>query len=107
MEDLNRIELRGTVGNVSVIKLTETSVAHVSLRTDSAYKDKDGNSVIDTAWHYVTIWEGKDRPNPKDIGKGDRLHVTGRVRVNRFTGIDGGERTFNEVIANKVEIVKE
>lgn len=107
MEDINRIELEGRVGNVSVINVGGTSVAHVSLATNEALSNGRGEITIDTVWHCVTIWRGKDVPDPASIRKGDRLHVVGRVRVNKFTGNDNVEKLFYEVIANRAEIVKD
>lgn len=107
MEDINKIELEGRVGNVSVINVGGTSVAHVSLATNEALSNGRGEVALDTVWHCVTIWRGKDVPDPASIRKGDRLHVVGRVRVNKFTGNDNVEKLFYEVIANRAEIVKD
>lgn len=106
MEDINRIELEGRVGNVSVINVGGTSAAYVSLATNEALSNGRGEVALDTVWHCVTIWRGEDVPDPASIRKGDRLHVRGRVRANRFNGNDNVERVFYEVIANKAEIVK-
>ncbi len=106
MEDINKIELEGRVGNVSVINVGGTSVAHVSLATNEALSNGRGEVALGTVWHCVTIWRGEDVPDPASIRKGDRLHVEGRVRVNKFTGNDNVEKLFYEVIAHRAEIVK-
>lgn len=58
MEQLNRLEIRGNVGNVNILKVGETRVAHFSVATNFAYKGRNGEPVIETTWHNVTAWEG-------------------------------------------------
>lgn len=48
MEQLNRIEIRGNVGNVNILKVGNTRVAHFSVATNFAYKDRNGEPVIET-----------------------------------------------------------
>ncbi len=48
MEQLNRIEIRGNVGNVSINTVGDTRVAHFSVATNYAYKTQNGEPVIDT-----------------------------------------------------------
>ena len=60
MEQLNRIEIRGTVGNVKLQTFTDNEAAWFSVATNYAYKDKSGNAVIDTSWHNVVAREGRN-----------------------------------------------
>lgn len=53
MEQLNRLEIRGNVGNVNILKVGETRVAHFSVATNFAYKGRNGEPVIETTWHNV------------------------------------------------------
>ena len=48
MEQLNRIEIRGNVGNVNILKVGNTRVAHFSVATNFAYKDRNGETVYTT-----------------------------------------------------------
>ena len=88
MEQLNKIELRGNVGNVRVSDVGGHRVARFSLDTYFLYKGKDSEAVVETTWH-----------------KGAPVYVTGRLRTSRFTGNDGTEKTVYEVVASKVEII--
>ena len=81
MEQLNRIEIRGNVGNVSINTVGDTRVAHFSVATNYAYKTQNGEPVIDTTWHNVTAWEGnKGIPALDFISKGTPVYVCGRLR---------------------------
>ncbi len=55
MEQLNRIEIRGNVGNVNILKVGESRVAHFSVATNYAYKDRNGEAVIETTCYPKTI----------------------------------------------------
>ena len=102
MEQLNRIELRGNVGNVRLSNVGESLVARFSLATNFMYKGREGDAVIETTWHNVVAWSGRNMPDFSKIGKGTPLYVCGRMRSSKYTGADGQERTAYEVIANKI-----
>lgn len=105
MEQLNRIELRGNVGNVRISEVGESTVAKFSLATNFMYRGKDNEAVVETTWHNIVAWSGKGMPAFSSIVKGAPVYVSGRLRSSRFTGSDGTEKTVYEVIAAKVEIL--
>lgn len=102
MEQLNRIELRGNVGNIRISNVGENQVARFSLATNFVYKGKEGDAIIETTWHNIVAWAGKGMPDFSKITKGIPLYVCGRMRTSKYTGSDGMEKTSYEVIANKV-----
>lgn len=105
MEQLNRIELRGTVGSIKIQKISDANVANFTLATNLAYRDKDGCAIIETTWHNVTAWESKEIKDLGRIEKGSKVHLVGRLRSQRFCGSDGAERTMYEVVARTVELI--
>lgn len=107
MEQLNRIEIRGNVGTVVINTVGESRVAHFSVATNFAYKSRNSEPVIETTWHNVTAWEGKNIPSFDFIQKGTPVYVSGRIKTQKYTGNDGIERTSYEIIANQVEKVEE
>lgn len=106
MEQLNKIEIRGNVGNVNILKVGESRVAHFSVATNYAYKGRNGEPVIETTWHNVTAWESKSVPNLDFITKGFGVYVCGRLRSQKYTASDGTEKFVTEIIANTVEEVE-
>lgn len=106
MEQLNRIELRGTVGFVRQQTVNNRMVVHLSVATNYVYKDRNGEPVIETTWHNVSAWEGKNMPDLARIEKGNKVYVQGRLRGQRYTDSEGIERYAFEVLAyqlNKIE----
>ena len=107
MEQINRIELRGSVGFVRQQTFGGHKVVHLSVATNYVYKDRNGEPVIETTWHNVTAWEGKGCANLDKIEKGTRVHVRGRLRGQRYTDAEGIERYAFEVIAYQMDLVED
>lgn len=105
MEQLNRIELRGVVGNVRIQDFNESRMARIGLATNYAYKDREGAAVIDTSWHNVIAWEGRNIQGLNRIGKGTKLHVLGRIRYQNYTGVDGVDRVGTDIVASQIKII--
>ena len=104
MEQLNRIEIRGIVGSVYVKDFRNAKVANFSVATSYAYRSHDDTPVIETTWHRVVAWQGEGICDLTQLRKGTAVHVTGRLRLQKYTGSDGIEKAFCEIVANKVEI---
>ena len=107
MEQINRIELRGMVGNVKIQNYTDAVVARLTVATNYAYKDKTGNAVIETAWHNVIAREGRNIQGLEELKRGDKVYLTGRLRYSKYTGSDGVERVACDVIANRLVVLDE
>lgn len=103
MEQLNKIELRGILGVIRVQNVGEQHHATMNVATNYAYKDADGCPVIETTWHTVTAWEGKDCPDLASLQKGDPVHVIGRLRCRRYVDSAGIDRVCYDVVAQHVE----
>ncbi len=105
MEQLNRIELRGTVGSIRLQTFSDNMVARLTLATNFAYKDKDGSATIDTSWHSIIAREGRNIRDLDKISKGTRLYVQGRLRYQKYVGNDGVERTSADIVASRLVIL--
>ncbi|MCQ2159147.1 MAG: single-stranded DNA-binding protein [Bacteroidales bacterium] len=106
MEQLNRIELRGIVGNVKRQIISDKEMARINVATSRAYRDKSGAAVIETTWHNVVIWDVERIADVQALEKGAKVRVEGRVRTQKFTGADEIERTQYEVVATKVSAIE-
>jgi single-strand DNA-binding protein len=102
MEQLNRVELRGTVGSVYVKDFGNTKCVNFSVATNYCFKDREGCPVIETTWHRVIAWENQDTADAFRMKKGNSVHVHGRLRIQRYTGADGIERQAVEIVASNV-----
>lgn len=107
MEQINRIELRGHVGSVNTRVYPQGKVSHFTVATNYVYKDKNGTPVIEPTWHNVTAWETKGIADLDSIQKGSKVYVTGRLKIQKFTGADGMERTSAEIQASRVVVISD
>ena len=105
MEQLNRIELRGAVGSVRLQTFSEARVVRFTLATNYAYKDKNGEAVIETSWHNVVAREGRNLRDLDKICKGSKVYVQGRLRYQKYTGSDGVERLATDIVASRLVIL--
>lgn len=103
MEQLNRIELRGIIGTVRVTDFVGSKCARLSVATSLAYRDKDGSAVIESTWHSVVCFEGKDVCELESLEKGDKVHLVGRIRNQRCTDENGNSRMVTEVLASRLD----
>lgn len=91
---------------VYIKDFVNAKVASISVATNYGYTSKDGSAVIETTWHYVTAWEGKDIQNLDQLKKGSGIHIIGRLRNRKYVAADGTERIAYEIVADKVEIIE-
>ena len=107
MEFLNKIELRGICGNSSLQKVGDTRVCRFSVVTELAYKGNDGTNIIESTWFSCQIFEGPGICNLDAITRGAVVHVIGRLKCNRYIDANGNDRVQYEIVARKVDVVKE
>ena len=103
MEQINRIELLGVVGSVRFQNVGDRTMDKFTLVTNRAYKNKEGAPVIETTWHNVTAFEGRQVNNLASIAKGIPIHVWGRLQIQHYTGADGSDRISTDVLCNRLE----
>ena len=107
MEFLNKIEIRGIVGNSSLQKVGDSRVCRFSVVTELAYKGNDGTNIIESTWFNVSVFQGKDITNQEAITRGAIVHVQGRLKCTRYMDANGNDRVQYEIVARKVDVVKE
>ena len=102
MEQLNRIELKGRVGQVRTIDTkNNTKVVCFTVCVTNA-GGEPGH--MDTTWHNCVLFtSGTEAPALK---VGHAVHLLGRLRMATFTS-GGVTRAFPEIVVNAVEILNE
>jgi len=103
MEQLNKVELRGIVGNIRIQQVNNTRVARISVATDYFFENRKGEKVCETTWHSVNVWEEKSSVPLDKIQRGDGVYIQGRLRNTRYTDAHGVERMLTEIVGNKLE----
>lgn len=106
MEQINKVEIRGTVGMCNLHVVGDKTVARLSVATNYSFKSRDGYLVTETTWHSVTAWQGEGIAPLESIQKGNTVHITGRIRQSHFTDRDGIDRYVSEIVASSLEVIK-
>lgn len=107
MEQLNRIELRGRVGNVRLSQVGDGTVCHFSVATNTIYRNQDNVATEETTWHSCTLWASRRCPDLSFIKVGAPVELNGRMRSKKFTGQDGVERYTYEVWVGDIRALPE
>ena len=92
---INKAILVGNLGNDPETRYTQGGMAitKVSLATTSVRKDRDGNQqkLGEIAGEYLR--------------KGSQVYVEGEIRYDKYTGQDGVEKFFTEIVANEMQML--
>lgn len=103
MESLNKVELVGMVGNVRHDQIGVSNAYTFSVATSYAYRDVEGNPVIETTWHncYYMCREEDER-----IKRGANLRIYGRIQSQKYIRFDGKEVESYRILVNRIQSIK-
>lgn len=106
---MNKAMLIGYVGKEPEVKYydADQAVAQFSLATtERGYTLQNGTRVPDrTDWHNIVMWHGLAKFAEKNIHKGDRLYVEGRIRNRYYDDNKGVRRFITEIYAENIELL--
>lgn len=105
---INRVEILGRVGaDPRITMVGDKRNARFPVATKEQFRDRNGGLHEETTWHNVAVWQGKGTMDFDSIKKGMMVHICGRIRNSRYKGMDGEEKYFSEITANRIDICKE
>lgn len=104
---INKAILVGNLGNDPETKYTQGGMAitKISLATTSVRKDRDGNTQERTEWHRVTFFGKLGEIAAEYLRKGSQVYVEGSIRYDKYTGQDGVEKYFTEIVADEMQML--
>lgn len=70
--------------------------------SNRTYRDKNGEKQEETTYMHVTCWGPLAEIVLQRSRKGDAVIVEGRLEVRKFTGDDGGQKKFVNIVAKDV-----
>lgn len=99
MATLNRVIIKGRIGDDPIIKTTATGkeVCTISLAVDNGEKDEHGEKTAD--WFSVVAWGATATFLTRYFQKGRMVIVSGRLRSRKYTDKNGNKRTQTEIVA--------
>ena len=104
---INKVILVGNLGNDPETKYTQggMAVTTISLATTSVRKDKDGQTQERTEWHRVKFFGKLGEIAGEYLRKGSQCYVEGSIRYDKFTGADGVEKYFTDIVADELQML--
>lgn len=104
---VNKCILVGNLGNDPELKYTAggMAVCTLSLATSSVRKDKDGQQVERTEWHRVKLFGKLGEIAGEYLKKGRQVYIEGSIRYDKFTGQDGVEKYFTDIVADEMQML--
>ncbi|KGM56886.1 single-stranded DNA-binding protein [Lysobacter arseniciresistens ZS79] len=104
---VNKVILVGNLGNDPETKYTQggMAVTTLSLATTSVRKDRDGNTQERTEWHRVKLFGKLGEIAGEYLRKGRQVYIEGSIRYDKFTGQDGVEKYFTDIVADEMQML--
>ena len=104
---INKVILVGNLGNDPEMKYTAGGMAicTLSLATTSVRKDKDGQQIEKTEWHRVKLFGKLGEIAGEYLKKGRQVYIEGSIRYDKFTGQDGVEKYFTDIVADEMQML--
>ncbi|MDQ3618254.1 MAG: single-stranded DNA-binding protein [Pseudomonadota bacterium] len=104
---INKVILVGNLGNDPEMKYTQggMAVCSMSLATTSVRKDKDGQQIEKTEWHRVKAFGKLGEICGEYLKKGRQVYIEGSIRYDKFTGQDGVEKYFTDIVADDMQML--
>lgn len=109
MSDINTVIISGRLTSDPELRYTGKgdAVANFRLASNRTSKDADGNKTDDTTFVECIAWKQLAEIVSKHCHKGDRVAVTGGLRLEEWQDRDTGQkRTKHQIRANEVTFLQ-
>lgn len=104
---MNKVILRGNLGNSPELRYTGSQVAVCNFRlaTNERYTDKEGNKKEITEWHRITVWGKLAEVCAQYLNTGREVLLEGKLRTRQWDDNEGVKRYTTEIVASGVEFL--
>ena len=105
---INKVILVGNLGADPEMRSTGSgiSICTFNLATSESWTDKQsGEKQERTEWHRVKIFGRLGEIAAEYLKKGRQVYIEGSIRTDKFTGKDGVEKYFTDIIASEMQML--
>ena len=105
---VNKVILIGNLGADPEMRYTTSGsgICTFNLATTESWTDKQTNEKQErTEWHRVKIFGRLAEIANEYLKKGRQVYIEGSIRTDKFTGKDGVEKYFTDIIANNMQLL--
>jgi single-strand DNA-binding protein len=105
----NKVQLIGNLGQNPEIKTLDggKKLAKFSIATNEAYRNANGEKVIETQWHNLIAFGKLAEIIEKYITKGSEVAVEGKLTYRTYNDKDGVKKYFTEIQVNELLMLGE
>jgi single-strand DNA-binding protein len=103
---VNKVVLTGFAGSDVEVQTVGNNqkLAKVNLAVNEYYKDSNGTEVKKTHWFPLVFWNINADVAEKEIKKGIRLTIQGKLQTRSYESKDGIKRYSTDVVVNELEV---
>ena len=103
----NSVRLTGRLGAAPELRALDDDkrVAKISLATNYYRKNGKGETVQETHWHQLVLWNRQAEIAEKYLNKGSQIAIEGRLANRFYTDQDGVKRFVTEVIVSEMMLL--
>ncbi len=100
----NFVQLIGNLGADPELTKFDSGKERVvlNLATSEYYKDANGEFIESTDWHRIIAWDTLAGYLQKNLKKGNKIIVQGKIRHRSYQDKDGNTKYLTEIIAKEV-----
>jgi single-strand DNA-binding protein len=105
---VNKVILVGNLGADPEMRHTGsgTAICSFTLATSESWTDKQsGEKQERTEWHRIKIFGRLGEIAHEYLKKGRQVYIEGSIRTDKFTGKDGVEKYFTDIIASEMQML--
>jgi len=108
----NKVLITGHLGQEPTLKQFETGndgytrkMASFSVATNESYTNNVGKKIEHTYWHLVVAWGEMAEKVEKNLHKGNKIALEGKLTTRNYKAKDGTPRYVTEIVLNEFELV--
>ncbi len=106
MNTVNKIQLIGNLGKDPEIRTFEKGgkLAKFSMATRDYYKNRKGETVEDTQWHFVSAWDKLADRIEAEFKKGSYVNIEGKIVTRKYEDKAGNIKYITEIVAQEAAL---
>lgn len=104
---LNMVQLIGNLTQDPEVKQIPSgaSVATITIATNRAWKDQNGQLQEETEFHNVVLWRGLADIASQYLRKGGKVYVKGYLKTRSWDSQDGSKKYKTEIIGDDLVLL--
>jgi len=107
MASVNKVILLGNLGADPEVRYLESGsvVANLRLATTEKYKNREGQTVENTEWHDIEMWDGLAKISEQYLKKGDPVYIEGKIKSDTWQDDQGNNRKRIKIRALQMQLL--